>query len=100
VRVEESVRRYIVQVTRATRDRDVVQLGVSPRGTLALYKSAQALAAIRGRDFVTPDDVKELAFPVLTHRIIVSPQTRLRGHTPDEVVRAALAVVPAPVDTL
>lgn len=100
VRVEESVRRYIVQVTRATRDRAVVQLGVSPRGTLALYKSAQALAAIRGRDFVTPDDVKALAFPVLTHRIIVSPQTRLRGHTPDEVVREALAAVPAPVDML
>ncbi len=100
VRVEESVRRYIVQVARATRDRDVVQLGVSPRGTLALYKAAQALAAIRGREFVTPDDVKALAFPVLAHRIIVSPQTRLRGHTPDEVVREALAAVPIPVDTL
>jgi MoxR-like ATPase len=100
VPVEDSVRQYMVQVTRATREHPAVQLGVSPRGTLALYKAAQALALIRGRDYVIPDDVKELAPPVLTHRIIVSPQTRLRGRTPEEVVVETIDSVPTPVDKL
>ena len=100
VRVEESVRRYIVQVARATRQHDSVQLGVSPRGTLALYKAAQALAALRGRDYVLPDDVKRLVGPVLTHRIIINPQTRLRGRTPEEVLQETISAVPVPVDRL
>jgi len=82
VLVEESVRDYVVKVVRATRDHAAVELGVSPRGTLALYKTAQALAALRDRQFVIPDDVKYLAPPVLTHRIIISPQTRLRAAGP------------------
>ncbi len=98
IRVEESVRQYIVQVARATREHPSVELGVSPRGTLFLYKTCQALAAIRGRDFVIPDDVKHLAPYVLTHRIIINPQTRLRGRTPEEVVMEVVNMVPAPVE--
>jgi MoxR-like ATPase len=98
VLVEKSVREYIVKVVRATREHGGVDLGVSPRGTLALYRTAQALAAIRDRDFVIPDDVKYLAPPVLTHRIIISPQTRLRGRRPEEVVMEVVDTVPVPVE--
>jgi MoxR-like ATPase len=96
--VERSVREYIVRVVRATRDHQAVELGVSPRGTLSLYKTAQALAALRGRGFVIPDDVKYLAPPVLTHRIIISPQTRLRGRRPEEVMMEIVDTVPVPVE--
>jgi MoxR-like ATPase len=98
VMVEDSVREYIVDVVRATRDHVAVELGVSPRGTLALYRTAQALAALRGRTFVIPDDVKYLAPPVLTHRIIISPQTRLRGRRPEEVAAEIVESVPVPVE--
>ena len=98
IRVEESVRQYLVRVTRATREHQAVELGVSPRGTLALYRASQALAAVRGRGFVIPDDVKLLAPYVLTHRIHISPQTRLRGRTPQEVVAQIVSEVPTPVD--
>ena len=100
VTVEDSVREYIVKVVRATREHGHVDLGVSPRGSLALYRTAQALAAIRGRTFVIPDDVKELVPAVLTHRILISPQTRLRGRTPAEVVTEIVSEVPVPVDEL
>jgi len=100
IRVERSVREYLVRVVRATREHSSVDLGVSPRGTLALYKTAQALAAIRGRDYVIPDDIKELAPCVLTHRILISPQTRLRGRTPEEVVMEVIDEVPVPVEKL
>jgi len=99
VLVEESVREYMVDVVRATREHEAVELGVSPRGTLALYRTAQALAAVRGRGFVIPDDVKYLAPPVLTHRIIISPQTRLRGRRPEEVLAEIVGTVPVPVES-
>jgi len=99
VRVEESVRQYLVRVCRTTREHYAVELGASPRGTLFLYQTAQALAAIRGRDYVLPDDVKYLAPFVLTHRIILSPQVKLRGRTSEEVVREIVDSVPAPVVT-
>jgi MoxR-like ATPase len=98
IHVEESVREYVVQVARATRDHPAIELGASPRGTLSLYKTAQALAAIRGRAFVLPDDVKYLAPSVLTHRIIISPQTRLRGRRPEEVMAEIVDTVPVPVE--
>jgi MoxR-like ATPase len=100
VMVEDSVRQYIVRVVRATRQHQHVELGVSPRGALALYRTAQALAAIRGQTFVVPDMVKALAPSVLTHRIIISPQTRLRGRTPEEVMTEIVNEVPVPVDEL
>ncbi len=97
IRVEASVREYLVRVARATREHPSVELGVSPRGTLALYRACQALAAARGRAFVIPDDVKALAPYVLTHRIHISPQTRLRGRTPQEVIAQIVSEVPVPV---
>jgi MoxR-like ATPase len=96
-RVEASVREYLVKVVRATREHPSVDLGVSPRGTLALYRTCQALAAVRGRSFVLPDDVKHMAPYVLTHRIHISPQVRLRGRTPQEVVAQIAAEVAVPV---
>jgi MoxR-like ATPase len=98
VHVAEPLRRYVVEVVRATRSSDEVQLGASPRASLALHRAAQALAALRGRDFVKPDDIKELAVPVLTHRLILHTEARLRGRAPATVVQALIARVPAPVE--
>jgi MoxR-like ATPase len=98
VHAADVLRRYVVEVVRATRASDEVQLGASPRASLALQRAAQALAALRGRDFVVPDDVKELAPPVLAHRLILHSEARLRGRSPAEVVRALVARVPAPVE--
>ena len=97
IRVEDSVREYLVKVTRATREHPSVELGVSPRGTMALYRTCQALAALRGRGFVVPDDIKEMAPYVLTHRIHISPQTRLRGRMPQEIIQQIVSEVPVPV---
>jgi len=98
VRVENSVRQYVVNVCRATRRHDDILLGASPRATMALYRTAQARAAIEGRDFVIPDDVKQMAPHVLTHRLVVNPQTRLRGRTPEDVAREVINTVPVPVE--
>jgi MoxR-like ATPase len=98
VRVEESVRNYIVQVARATRTHNEIELGASPRATLSLYQSAQAWAAIKGREFVLPDDVKAMAPHVLTHRLMISPQAQLRGRQPEELVAAIVDTVPVPVE--
>jgi MoxR-like ATPase len=99
-RIEESIRGYIIDIVRATRQHPDIDLGVSPRGTLALYKGAQALAAIRGREYVLPDDVKLLAPHVLTHRIMISPTTRLRGRSLSDVLMDVIETVPVPVETL
>ena len=98
IRVEESVRSYIVQVARATRDHPEVELGASPRATLALYQSAQAWAAIQERRYVLPDDVKALAPAVITHRLMISPQAQLRGRQPEELVDDIVDSVPVPVE--
>ena len=98
VRVEQSVRQYVVDVCRATRRHDDILLGASPRATMALYRTCQARAALSGRDFVLPDDVKALSAPVLTHRLVVNPQTRLRGRTPEDVVREVVNTVRVPVE--
>jgi MoxR-like ATPase len=74
-------------------------LGGSPRASLALFRTAQALAAITGRDFVRPDDVKQMAGPVLTHRLILRPESRLRKQTPAAVVSEVVADVPVPMLT-
>jgi MoxR-like ATPase len=100
VRVESSVRDYVVRVIHATRVHPAVELGVSPRGTLALYHASQAMAAVCGRDFVLPDDVKAMAPAVLTHRVVVNPQSRLRGATAEEVVIDVINTVPVPVERL
>jgi MoxR-like ATPase len=98
IHAADVVRRYIVDAVRATRGNEDIQLGASPRASLALHRGSQALAALRGRDFVKPDDVKELAAPILGHRLILTPEARLRGRSPAEVVRNVVARVPAPVE--
>jgi MoxR-like ATPase len=98
IHVADVVRRYIVEIVRATRANEDIQLGASPRASLALHRGGQALAALRGREFVSPDDIKELAAPVLSHRLILTPEARLRGRAPAVVVANLLARVPAPVE--
>ncbi len=97
IHIGADVRHYILQVVRTTREHEVVDLGVSPRGTLALFKASQALAALRGRNYVIPSDVQYLCAPILTHRLHISPQIRLRGRTPAEVVEEITGSVPVPV---
>ncbi len=98
VRVEDTVRDYIVRVARATRENNEVQLGASPRATMALYHSSQAWAAILGRDFVLPDDIKTMAPHVLTHRLMLSPQAQLRGRQPSQLVTDIVDSVSVPVE--
>ena len=98
IRVEETVRDYVVRVARATRQHDEIMLGASPRATLALYQAAQAWAAIQGREYVLPDDVKTMAPHVLTHRLMISPQAQLRGRQPSELVADIVDSVPVPVE--
>lgn len=98
VRVEESVRDYIVRVSRATREHNEIELGASPRATLSLYQAAQAWAAINARDYVLPDDVKIMAPNILTHRLLISPQAQLRGRQPHELVADIVDSVPVPVE--
>lgn len=98
VHVSPAVRGYLLQVVRATRTHEHVQLGVSPRGSLALFRAAQALAALRGRDFVIPSDIQHLGPTLLTHRIHISPQTRLRGRTPEQIIAEIAEQVPVPVN--
>jgi MoxR-like ATPase len=88
----------MVEIVRATRRSDAVELGASPRGSLALYRGAQALAALRSRTYVLPDDVKELAPDVLGHRLMLQAETRLRGRTASSVVQQVLDTVPVPVE--
>lgn len=98
VRVEDSVRDYIVRISRATREHDEIQLGASPRATMGLYHSAQAWAGINGRDYVIPDDVKFIAPYVLTHRLMISPQAQLRGRQPSQLVSDIVDSVSVPVE--
>lgn len=99
VRVEASVRDYVVRISRATRQHAEIQLGASPRATLALYQAAQAWAAVQGREYVLPDDVKQMAPHVLTHRLMISPQAQLRGRQPSELVADIVDSVPVPVES-
>jgi MoxR-like ATPase len=92
--VDQGVANYIVRLVGATREHADVYLGASPRGSLHLYKAAQAMAAINGRDYVIPDDVKQLAVPVLGHRLIVRSQASLREVDNDAIVREVLSTVP------
>ena len=98
VRVEASLRGYMVKIARATRQHSEIELGASPRATLALYQASQAWAAIHGRDYVLPDDIKALAPAVLTHRLIIAPHAQLRGRRPDEVIAGIVESVPVPVE--
>ncbi len=94
--VSPAVKRYIVELTRSTRDSADVYLGASPRGSLGLFRAGQARAAINGRDYVLPDDIKSLAEFVLAHRMVVNPAARLRNISASQVVQEILNVLPVP----
>lgn len=98
VRVEESVRGYVLDIARSTREHDEIELGASPRATLAIYQASQAWAAILGRDYVLPDDVKKMVPKVLNHRLIISPQAQLRGRDPAALLETIVSEVPVPVE--
>ncbi len=98
VHVEARVREYAVAIARATREHRDIALGASPRATLALYHSAQAWAALRGRAYVIPDDLKQLAPHVLAHRLQINPQVRLRGRQIGDLVQEVVDGVPVPVE--
>lgn len=97
VKVSEAVKEYIVRLCHRTRDHHQVYLGVSPRGALALFRAVQALAFVRGRDYVIPDDVKELVPVTFAHRIILKPEARLEGATIDRILSAILSETRVPV---
>jgi MoxR-like ATPase len=97
VHVVESVRRYILNLINNTRDHPALALGASPRGSLALFHTAQALAALRGRDYVLPDDIKYVAVACLAHRMLMNPENALSGETTVEVIRELLKKVEVPL---
>lgn len=97
VYVEDSIKDYIARLARRSREMPEVYLGASPRASLALFRTARALAALSGRDYVLPDDVKYMAVSVLAHRIILRPEARLDGTTPEDMVTRLLTQVPVPL---
>lgn len=96
IHVDQSIREYIVAIASATRNHANIYLGVSPRGSLALFRASQALAAMQGRGYVIPDDIKLLARPTLAHRIIVSPAARVRSITSEDILEEILQSVAVP----
>ncbi|HKI34480.1 MAG TPA: MoxR family ATPase [Gemmataceae bacterium] len=97
IHVDDKVRRYLLEIVHATREHADVQLGGSPRASIALYRTAQALASIAGRNYVLPDDVKRMVLPVLGHRLILRPESRIRKISPATVLNEILGEVAAPV---
>ena len=97
VHVDQTIRKYIVQLTKATRTHPSAYLGASPRGSVALFRTAQALAFVRGREYVVPDDVKALVPLVLGHRIIIRSDARLSGVTVNKLLEDVMNDVPVPV---
>jgi len=98
VAIEDSLLGYIVSIVNATRRHKDVQLGSSPRGSIALMETARALAGLRGRDYVIPDDVKEVAPDILSHRIMIKPEARLMRRSSREIVLDIVESVPIPID--
>ena len=96
IRISEELKRYIVDLVGATRTAAGVQLGASPRASIALMKAAQALALFDGLDFVTPDQIQELAVPVIVHRLVMEPQARFSGRTARNVVEEIVKKIPVP----
>ena len=94
--VDDLIKRYIVNIVETTRDHDDISLGASPRGSISLFRGAQALALIRGRDYALPDDVKVLVVPVISHRLIVSAAARMRGVNASDVMASIVESVAVP----
>ena len=96
LRVEDEVVGYIAAITRATRDDPAVLLGCSPRASVMLLLTSRVLAALRGRAYLIPDDVKQMAAPTLRHRMVLRPEADIEGLTADDIIARALAAVPVP----
>ncbi|HEY6327810.1 MAG TPA: MoxR family ATPase [Blastocatellia bacterium] len=96
ITVEQGIQRYIVSIVRATRNTPSISWGASPRAAVALLLCTKALAAIRGRTFATPDDVKDIVKPVLRHRVILRPEAEIEGATPDQVIDSVVAGIEVP----
>ena len=97
---QPEVERYLLAIVRATRDHPSTQLGVSPRGSLALYRASEAFAALQGRDYVQPDDVKHLAPSVLSHRLLTTSRSRMRGQQSMEIINTIVRNTPVPVENI
>ncbi len=97
VYLDDKVRRYILEIVQRTREHDDVHLGGSPRASIALFRTSQALAAVSGRNYVLPDDVKRMTIPVLAHRLILRPESRLRKVTPAAVINEIIPDVAVPI---
>jgi len=97
VYIDPDIERYIVDLVSATRNRRQVAVGASPRGSLALLKLSRARAAMQGRDYVLPDDVKDFVLPTLVHRLILEPDLWMKQHAAEDVLLEILASVPVPV---
>ncbi len=98
VSVDDTVREYLLKIVSGTRKSSDLRLGASPRASLALQHAAQALAAMHGRQYVLPDDVKQLAVPVLSHRVVLDSSAHLRGRSPDDAIRAVLDATEVPIE--
>ena len=96
VQVEEGIVAYIQELVEHTRNSAHLYLGASPRGGIALLRTSRCLAALEGRDFITPDDIKVMALPVLRHRVILRPEAELEGLTPDRILSRILEGIPVP----
>jgi MoxR-like ATPase len=96
IHVSEPIREYIADIVRATRDHPAIRFGASPRGSLALMRAGQARAALHGREFILPDDIKYLTPPVLAHRLILSEEERLRGENSDHTIDELIGQIPVP----
>ncbi len=96
VRIDDAIVAYIVDLTRRTREDRAIELGASPRASIALLKCAQVRAAAEGRAFVTPDDVKPMVKPVFRHRVLLQPDAQLQGVTPDERIDDVIKAAPVP----
>jgi len=99
IRISPEVRQYIADVVRATRNHEALRFGASPRGSMGLMRTGQALAALRGREYVLPDDIKYLAPHVLAHRLILKTEERLRSQKPEHFIQEIIAQVPVPTPT-
>lgn len=90
----DAIKKYLVKIIKATRENDDIYLGASPRGSLGLYRVGQVYAALHGRDYITPDDIKEIAVPVLSHRIVIQPGARMKKLSPEQVIQEILTQIP------
>ena len=97
VHIEKDIVQYIVKLVQSTRFEQRVEVGISPRGSIALFKLSKAHAAFYGRDYVVPDDVKNVAFPALCHRLILKPEARVSGVKPENVIKDILIRTPVPL---